>query len=436
VAELWCSVGRRGGKSRAAAVIGSFIATCIDHSKRLSPGEVGHVLVLAPSRAQAGVVHGYIRGALRASPLLAGQIERETADEIALKGNVIISVGANSFRLTRGFTLLAVVADEISFWRSEESATPDAEVYRAVLPSLAASGGIFVGISSPYRRAGLMFAKHRDHFGRDDDDVLVVQGPSTAFNPSLDARIVERAMANDPEAARSEWLGEFRRDISAFLDDALIEAAVDQTRPLELPPRPDLSYRCFVDASAGRHDAFCAAVAHREGERVVVDAVRGRRPPFDPSAVAAEYAALARDYGCSTVTGDNFSGEWVAQAFRDAGVAYSRCAVPKSLLYIEGLPLFTRGCISLPDHPGLVRELRLLERRTSRSGKDVVDHGPSGHDDFANVALGAAWLCRPAKQIDPDIGMPVTEPASIAIPFMSGQSADFAAAPNSIWIPA
>ena len=30
-----------------------------------------------------------------------------------------------------------------------------------------------------------------------------------------------------------------------------------------------------------------------------------------------------------------------------------------------------------------------LDRRTGRSGKDSVDHGPRGHDDVANAAAGA-----------------------------------------------
>jgi hypothetical protein len=37
-------------------------------------------------------------------------------------------------------------------------------------------------ISTTYRRFGLLHAKHRDHYGV---DVLVVQGASTSFNPTL-----------------------------------------------------------------------------------------------------------------------------------------------------------------------------------------------------------------------------------------------------------
>ncbi|MEI9899645.1 MAG: hypothetical protein WDN31_05285 [Hyphomicrobium sp.] len=53
----------------------------------------------------------------------------------------------------------------------------------------------------------------------------------------------------------------------------------------------------------------------------------------------------------------------------------------------------------MPDLPQLIRELRLLERRTHRSGKDTVDHGSGGSDDYANVLSersttwsAAAWV--------------------------------------------
>jgi hypothetical protein len=50
----------------------------------------------------------------------------------------------------------------------------------------------------------------------------------------------------------------------------------------------------------------------------------------------------------------------------------------------------------LPDHARLVRELRLLERRTHGSGKDTVEHPRNGHDDFANVVCGVFHLLTPA----------------------------------------
>src|SRR5262245_64495887 len=43
--------------------------------------------------------------------------------------------------------------------------------------------------------------------------------------------------------------------------------------------------------------------------------------------------------------------------------------------------------LSAPRQPA-----RGLERRTSRGGRDSIDHAPGGHDDLANAAAGAIHL--------------------------------------------
>jgi hypothetical protein len=250
-----------------------------------------------------------------------------------------------------------------------------------------------IGISSPDRRAGLLHAKFKDHYDTDDDDILVVKGGTAQFNPTIDQAVISKEYAADPESARSEWGAEFRSDVSSLFDDIVIDDAVQHGRPLELPPRGGRRYFAFTDASAGRHDAFTFCIGHCEGEEPwVADVLRGRSPPFDPRSVAQEYAALARDYDCPKIVGDNFAGEWVSAAFADAGVQYERCPLPKSALYLEALPAFNRGAVSIPDHPTLLRELRGLERRVHRSGKDTVDHGAHGSDDFANALTGALYI--------------------------------------------
>jgi hypothetical protein len=390
VSELWCTVGRRSGKSRIAAALAVYAAAFIP--RRLARGEVGTVLVLAASQAQAATVFGYCTGFLEASPVLKREIASATRTEIRLRNGNAIAVHANSYRSIRGRTLLACIFDEIAFWRDETSAVPDLEVYRAVVPALATTGGMLVGISSPYRKTGLLHQKWRDHYAKNGDRVLVVGGASRLFNPTLDADIIAAAMADDPESARAEWQAEFRTDIAAFLDDATIERCIDFGRPLEIPPRPGISYSAFVDPSGGRHDCFTLAIGHREGTGsgafYVVDAIRGVHPPFDPAAVVGEFAALLKDYRIAIVIGDNYSAAWVETAFSKAGIRYSRSEQAKSQLYLESLPLFMRQAISIPAHDRLLRELRLLERRTSRSGRDSVDHSPHGSDDYANSLAG------------------------------------------------
>jgi hypothetical protein len=223
VRELWCGpIGRRSGKSRMAAAVAVHVAALTDHSKRLVPGEIGTVAVIAASREQAGTVFNYIRGFLQASELLAGQVASIGRDEIWLCGDICISVVTNSFRVARGMTLLAVIGDEVSYWRDEASAQPDIETFRATLPSLVASGGMWIGISTGYRRAGLLFQKHRDHFGRDGDDVLVVSGPTERFNPLIDPALIAKAREQDPEAAEASGVAAFAGISRRFCPTAIL----------------------------------------------------------------------------------------------------------------------------------------------------------------------------------------------------------------------
>jgi hypothetical protein len=409
VSEAWIIAGRRSGKSRIAALVSAFLGTCVDHSNKLSPGEKGYVLTLAPTRQQANVVKNYTQGFLDASPVLRQQIVDDTTEEIRLKGNLIIGTHAASFRTVRGRTLLAAIFEEAAFWRDESSQLPDVEVYRAVLPALASTSGMLIGISSPYRRVGLLHQKYAQSFGKDDPNCLVIKAPTSVLNPTINLDVIERAQRDDPIAAASEWGADFRNDLSQFLDDQLIDEAVDYSRPLELPPRRSakdcIEYFGFVDPSGGRHDAFTLAIVHREDDRVVIDVIRGRSPPFDPTSVVAEYAALLKDYGITNVKGDNYSASWVQAAFEAEGITYERTEKPKSQLYLECLPIFARNAIRVPEHAKLLRELRLLERRTHRSGKDTVDHGQNGTDDYANAAAGACYLANASDNLAYDCSL-------------------------------
>jgi hypothetical protein len=388
VRELWAIAGRRGGKSRIAALIACYIALFCKH--RLSPGETGMVLILAASVAQSRTVFGYVKAFLHKSPVLRKEIASETKEEIVLHNGITICSHANSFRTVRGRTLVAAILDEVSFWRDDQSAMPDIETYTALLPSLATCNGVLIGISSPYRKVGLLHQKHKSSFGVDNPDVLVVQGSSKSFNATLSDAIIATMREADPTAARSEWDSEFRSDLTGFLDEASIEMAIDRARPLELPYRQGQFYRAFVDAAGGSigGDAYSIAIAHREDEKFVVDCVRGVRGPFNPQEVTTEFANLCKDYKVATVVGDRYSASWVQQSWRDHHITYVTSDLTASQLFLETLPLFNRGLVALPDHSTLLRELRLLERSPSRLGRDTVSHPRNAHDDHANAVCG------------------------------------------------
>lgn len=391
VGELWVIAGRRGGKTRAAGAVGVYVGAFNTH--KLAPGETGTVLLLAASKGQAKASLDYASGFFAASPLLQQLLDgKSTSDEIRMRGNITIATHSANFRTTRGRTLIGAVFDETAFWRDADTSTnPDTEIYSAILPALATSGGMLIGISSPHRRSGLLYKKHQASFGQNDPNVLVIVAPTIALNPTIDPSAIVRAREMDPDAARSEWDAEFRDDISDFLTRVAVEACVDD----EVHERPvDLSkhYVGFCDPSGGSSDSMTLAIAHKEGSTSILDAVREIRPPFNPESAVAEFASLCRSYRVSSIEGDRYAGEWVAAAFRNKGIHYGHTTKSRSEIYLDALPEINSHSFRLLDHEVLINQLCALERRPMRGGRDSIDHPPGGHDDVANAAAGALVL--------------------------------------------
>ena len=382
--ELWLVVGRRGGKSQCAALLAVYEAAFKSHADKLAPGEVATVAVLAADRKQARAVFRYVAGLLRSNPMTERMIAREDREAIELTNRAVIEITTASYRSARGYTFAAVIADEIAFWRSEDSANPDAEVIAAVRPGLATLGGPLVCLSSPYAKRGELWRVYRQHYG-EPSPVLVAQAPSRALNPGLPERVVDEALARDQEAARAEYLGEFRSDVAAFIQRDTVEAAT-RPSPLELPFDRGQTYSGFVDPAGGGADEYCLAIGHREGERMVIDLLRGRKGT--PADITAEYAELLKGYGITRITADRYAGSWPADEFEKNGVKVEASPKPKSDLYVDALAAFNSGRVEIPPDDKLQAQLIGLERRTSRAGRDTIDHPPGGHDDRANCIAG------------------------------------------------
>ena len=91
-------------------------------------------------------------------------------------------------------------------------------------------------------------------------------------------------------------------------------------------------------------------------------------------------------------------------AFGNKGIRYIPADRTKSELYLACEPLFSRGQVELLDDRKLFHELRNLERRTRRGGRDLVDHPPRAHDDIANAACGViANLASSDRKIFPEL---------------------------------
>ena len=283
-----------------------------------------------------------IRGIFASAPALASLIESETVDTL-LSNAVDISVGLRAFARSGTRRRSRSSRTRSVFGSAEQARNPDSEILAAARPALATLGGPLICVSSPYAKRGELCNGYKRDYGPDGDPkIIVINAPSRRTKPLLSATVVQRAYERDPQAAASEFGGQFRNDISGFLDFVLIDATADRG-VLVRPPRAGVDYRSACDPSGGAHDSFTPAVAHDEGEVAVLDCLVEVKPPFTPTSAVADMAATLVSYGLSTTVGDKYAAGWVVDAFAKVGVTYEHAERDRSEAYLDALPLFTSG---------------------------------------------------------------------------------------------
>jgi hypothetical protein len=198
VREVWLIVGRRGGKDSFASALAAYHAAGIDYSAILRPGEKVSVQCLACDKRQARIILNYTKGYFYRQPLLNQLVVNDVGEGLDLSNSCEVRVYSNNIASVRGVAASLVVMDEAAFYQDADSASASAqEVYNSAIPSLATADGMLLGISTPYRKSGLLYDKFSKHFGKDDPDVLVIQAPSLALNPTLNKGL-ERYEASRP----------------------------------------------------------------------------------------------------------------------------------------------------------------------------------------------------------------------------------------------
>ena len=261
VRELWAVVGRRGGKSRMAAALAVYSACFAEH--HLARGEVGYVLVLA-AQPRSGTRRVRLRPWLPRSQSRAAS-RRSTSSRRARSGSRAASSSPSTPTVSAPFAAARCwpcIFDEVSMWRDESSATPDLEVYRAVLPALMTTGGMLIGISHAVSQGRSAASEApRPLRRRQRRRAGGSRSRRTAFNPTLTQSAIDAAVADDPEGGRRSG----KRHSAAT-------SPLSSTTPLSRPPStaivrwscrrvPTIAISRSCDPSGGRHDAFTTRVS-------------------------------------------------------------------------------------------------------------------------------------------------------------------------------
>lgn len=406
--EITAILPRRSGKSsRIANFIGCYEA--LGRTYELEPGEVPVIAIIASEKTrQARVCFTNILEKLRAAPGLRHTIQNVTREEIQLSNGVSIMLFPCDADRVRGHSTVLCLCDEVASWHSE-GVHVDTDIIDAVRPSLDYQHSKILKISTPRGRLGEIFTDHRDYYGKENEDVLVFEsgGHDTRFfNPSYSQRKLDKTARRKPSLYAQEHLALFVDSVGLFPAE-LIDSLTDEQRMRELPALKDTEYIAFTDSAGGSGSSSSAiCIGHVEEERVVIDLVRSTPPPFDPHEVTEGYCELLHDYGCSTVLGDAYSGDWCYQAFRQHNILYEKCSKSKSDIYAECEAIFHCGQVELPPLDSLTHQLRMLTKSPRSGGKSKVSVPARQVDDEANVVCGVCWSANVAlyeKPLPPSV---------------------------------
>jgi len=232
--EAWMVVGRRGGKSRIAALIAVYLACFRNYEPYLSPGEVATVPVISADRKGSRTVMRYVKAYLGVEKLRGRIIGKPLTEAVSLAPRLQIETQTGNYKAVRSYTVVAAICDEIAFGETdEESANPDEEVIKALRPTMASiPGALLVGLSSPYARKGVLWERYQAYFGQDVPEVIW-QADTQSMNPTIDPGFIAAEYEKDPESAGAEYGANFRTDIGYFVSPESVQAVTIEGRTTE-----------------------------------------------------------------------------------------------------------------------------------------------------------------------------------------------------------
>lgn len=423
--EVWLACGRRAGKDYFIAALVVWLA-CF-RRYRFNKGELGRIMLLAVDSDQADVLYAYVTGLVDSIPRLRRMVIKRSVKfgmrrtEFSTGVEILIKVADK--RRVRGRTVVAVVADEVAHWFSEEHhSNPDVEVLNAIRPGmLGVPGALLIGISSPYRRAGELFETDQRVWAKNGSPILFIRAATWVMRPDTPdhhARYptftaeLEAERERDPAFFAAEFGAEYRLDLEDYLTLEQVQSVTVERS--SLPYTEGMKCHAFIDTAGGEgQDSQVLAIGMELPEqRGAVCSLTEWKPPFDAMSAAIQVAEICAQYHVTTIVGDNYGGAQFASMLKQVSRSRIRYVVEekkKTLLYRGFAGTVTGHLIELLGAGETAqRGLRQIIRLEKRNAGEVIDHPKSEHDDIANAIAGLALLLCKSRGFMP-FSFPVTK---------------------------
>jgi hypothetical protein len=419
--QLWAVVGRRSGKtSQLMSIILVYEAMFGGHEAYISANQNGVIYYIAQREDIAQENMNLIRAVIQSSPLLSGEIVKDTGDGIVFKNNIKIVPSSPSIKAQRGIAVPVVAMDEVAFWYNDPSAAnPDYEVERSVAyAQLQFPHAKRIGISTPWTEEGLLWKYHKA-----GTEGRHLQPEKRASYQGKLAVFATTAAFENPLLTRKS-LCRFMNSVSGFFVKPLVEMAAQKGQGIaERAPVVDgvviPTYVAAMDP-AFRQDSFGFTIVHKDGTGDIIvdvlkkfDPVKGQK--LNPKLVLAELVPLLQQYNISTVYSDQYQFESLQQLALDMGFnieVVDFTARSKVKIYGNLNTLVNQRKLTLldgmlnPAAHALETQLVQLEKRLLQTGNVQISAPPGKHDDMAAVvalaAYKAMWYHPVIVEDDPD----------------------------------
>lgn len=414
-------IGRGGGKTRFISRILPYRALTFDQP--LHPGQKAENITIAPTIDGGMTGFEYAAAMIEDNDMLYNELVKtqDWHNPIVKNRQQALMRFSNTTTIElkpvnriagRGKSIWTLVMEEAAHFKIEGRFS-DEEIYRSAKPAMKRFGSksmCFI-ITTPWTKEGLVWKLYRKWWGVENDNWLIVQGSSQEFNPKQE---IEEEEKEDMDYYRREYLAQFVDSIYGAFPPELIEDATVVGRH-KLPFDSQKDYFGFVDSaslslskSVRFNDEYAAGVAHCEGNRVIIDALRawkaeanGRR--YTPDDATASAIELFKSYKVRELEGDKFASGYVRHKYVEAGFKFKEQEKQKRKtdIYLQAISIFADGAVELLDDEVANTQLKALERKRGKDGRDRVDHARDKHDDRANVICGLIVMGKERMSVHP-----------------------------------
>lgn len=396
---VWKKGARIGGSRMAAMQL--YRAANRVALPDLAPGESAFGPIVAPDLRLARQTLAYAYGAAKEDAREERiKIVREGADGFAFErhdGNVITIEclpATKGGSAVRGRTYVGAVMSEAAFFRDEQYAINDIEIYKAIAPRIVEGSQLTIE-STPWAALGLLHEFVKGNYG-DPSTCIAAVCPTTLLRPSM-AKIVERERTRDPDNASREFDAvEMAAGSDAFFDPGACDEAMKMKRPAR---RADYY---FAGGDIGLvSDSSALATIGVYGERMfLVDLFELRPKPGSPlklSEVIHAFAERLRLFGLDAFVADGYSREAAREwAGREGILILPRPEGADSVAvsFTATRSAINEGLLGLIDHARLRAQFRaVVARPMSGGGMRITMPRRGGHGD-----LLSALTCAIARQ--------------------------------------